>query len=96
MSDLENILQKDELHIIKILIEDVNLIVRCGNTYGKAFTTNTGVPQGDCLSPIFFILYLAKAINEEELYKQPLPTPQKGKTQIHQTYKKSIRSEICR
>ena len=90
MSDLENILQKDELHIIKNLIEDVNLIVRCGNTYGKAFTTNTGVPQRDCLSPIFFILYLAKAINEEELYKQPPPTPQKGKHKYIKPTKKVL------
>ena len=80
LSDLENILQKDELHIIKLLIEDVNLIVRCGNTYGKTFNTNTGIPQGDCLSPIFFILYLAKALkNEKDLYEQPIPTPQKSK-----------------
>ena len=79
ITDLENILHKDELHIIKLLIEDINLIVRCGNTYGATFNTNTGVPQGDCLSPIFFILYLAKAINEKDLYQKPIPTPQKGK-----------------
>ena len=67
------------IHIIKLLIEDINLIVRCGNTYGKAFNTNTGIPQGDCLSPIFFILYLAKVLNEKVLYEVPVPTPQKGK-----------------
>ena len=60
---LEEILEKDELHIMKLLINDVQFIVRCGEHKGTPFTTNIGTPQGDCLSPILFILYLAKALN---------------------------------
>ena len=51
---IEPILDKDELHLIKILIEDVTLQVKIGKTTvtGEEITTNIGVPQGDCLSPI--------------------------------------------
>ena len=30
------------------------------------FTTNIGVPRGDCLSPILFVIYLADALKESE------------------------------
>ena len=63
MEDLRRILNADELHLIKILVEDVQLAVRIGNTIGKSFVTNVGTPQGDCISPILFTLYLANALN---------------------------------
>ncbi len=47
--------------MIKILVEDVKLIVRVGNNLGNKITTNIGVPQGDCLSPILFIIHLASS-----------------------------------
>ena len=56
---LEEVLEKDELHMMKILIEDVSLRVRIGKSIGNEINTNEGVPQGDCLSPILFIVYLA-------------------------------------
>jgi hypothetical protein len=43
-------------------MEDVALQVRNGNILGKSFKTNLGIPQGDCLSPVLFTLYLAKAL----------------------------------
>ena len=61
---LRQILTPAELHIIKILIQDIKLKVRIGKETSDDFTTKMGVPQGDCLSPILFTLYLAKALKE--------------------------------
>ena len=77
LSDLKMIVDDDELHILKLLIDDVRLVVKCGNSLGVEFSTNVGVPQGDCLSPILFILYLSKALLQDSLYKQPVESPQK-------------------
>lgn len=79
--DLEKILNDDDLHMITILLKDVRLMTRCGHTHGQFFKTNTGVPQGDCLSPVLFTLYLAKALehvdeessntNHDHTYSKP-------------------------
>ena len=70
--DLQSILNEDELHMITILLKDVRLKTRCGKTTGEYFKTNIGVPQGDCLSPILFTLYLAKALEEKPNQKVDL------------------------
>ena len=54
LEDLKQIVDDDELHLLKLLLDDVELTVRCGSTKGIPFKTNRGVPQGDCMSPIFF------------------------------------------
>ncbi len=59
--DLRNVLDKGELHMITMLLKEVRLQVKCRKTMGEQFSTNIGVPQGDCLSPVLFTLYLAKA-----------------------------------
>ena len=51
----------DELHIIKLLVENVTLHVKVGIKIRNDIKTNIGVPQGHCLSPILFITYLAEA-----------------------------------
>ena len=61
LEDLKQILEHDELHLIKIMLE-VELSVKCGRSEGKHFQTDIGVPQGDGLSANEFTLYLAKAL----------------------------------
>ncbi len=65
MEDLRKILTPGELHMVKILVEDVELLVRIGRETSEPFNTKMGVPHGDCLSPILFTLYLAKALEEK-------------------------------
>ena len=64
--DLSDFLEEDELHMISILLKDVTLQVRIGKHTGPEFITNVGVPQGDCLSPVLFTIYLARAMKGEE------------------------------
>jgi len=64
---LSEILDQDELHIIKLLTEDVILKVKIEEELGEEIITDTGVPQGDCMSALLFILYLAHALN----YRKP-------------------------
>ena len=66
LEDLRSILDADELHLIKVLIEDVTIAVKIKEKTGKPFVTNIGTPQGDCLSPTLFTLYLAKALQENQ------------------------------
>ena len=64
---LQKILMKEELYLMKALLNDVQYSVKNGKFIGKEFSTNTGVPQGDCLSAVLFTLYLAKTLNDEEV-----------------------------
>ena len=72
--------------MVKILLEGVQLCVRRGQTIGDKFKTNLGVPQGDCLSPVLFILYLSKAFDyhpelEDHNYNTKPPEKPTGNTQ---------------
>ena len=62
LEDLREILQPDELHLCKLLTENVQFSVKVEKEISEPFTTKQGIAQGDCLSAIFFILYLAKAL----------------------------------
>ena len=64
LKDLEGILEPDELHLMHILINSVELYVKINNiTSSNPIHTNTGICQGDCLSAILFIYYLAKSLS---------------------------------
>ena len=67
MNILEGILTKCELHMMSLLINDVVLNIRIGKETGTDILTEIGICQGDCLSALLFILYLAYAL-------KPLPT----------------------
>lgn len=71
MEDLDKIVGRDELHILKLLVHDVKLQIKNDKTIGEQFNTNKGVPQGDCLSPILFTFYLANALRKDkDSYKE--------------------------
>ena len=61
---LEKILLPEELHLLHLLTNNVKLKVRVGSDYSEDFTTIIGIMQGDCLSAVLFIFYLAKALDE--------------------------------
>ena len=65
MELVETILDHDETHMMKVLIKDVKFSVRIGKEFCEKITTNITVPQGDCLSPISFLLYIAHALKTE-------------------------------
>ena len=62
MELFETILDPDETHMMKLLLKDIKLSVRRGKEHGEKITKNIGVPQGDCMSPILFTLYLSNAL----------------------------------
>ena len=101
ITDMRTIMDPDELHMIKVLMEGVQLCVRRGRETGERFTTNTGVSQRDCLSPVLFILYLAKAfshqteLNDHNYHlKSPEPPPPTSTHLIDHAYNKPINSII--
>ena len=63
INDLTSVIDKDELHLVKKLME-VELAANSGNHLSEYFTTDTGVPQRDCMSANEFTFYLAKTINK--------------------------------
>ena len=61
LKDLQEVLEPDEMHMMAILISDVVLTVKVGKELGEQFKTEVGIAQGDCLSAVLFIFYLAKS-----------------------------------
>ena len=59
LTQLEEILNEVEMRLMYLLITDVVLNVRLGTKTGEEIQTNIGVAQGDCLSALLFIFYLA-------------------------------------
>ena len=69
MNTLEEheIATEDELRILQYLVSETTLQVKIGETYGTRFNTIIGVPQGDALSPLLFLIYLEKIIRTAKL-----------------------------
>ncbi len=53
---LKEIVGEDEIHMMNL---------------GNKFTINIGVPQGDCLRPILFIIHLAAALRQSNNVGMP-------------------------
>ena len=62
INELSNILERDELHLVNILL-NTELQVRISSEESDFFATDTGIPQGDGYSAQEFTYYLAKALN---------------------------------
>ena len=63
LEKLETILDESEMRTMNHLINNVKLKVRVGRSLGEEILTNIGVAQGDCLSALLFIFYLAKFVD---------------------------------
>ena len=93
MSDLQQVLNPDELHLLSILIYDVNLKVKIGTNFGEVINTEVGIAQGDCLSAVLFIYYLANSLNitAQEIEHSYSKTPEENilptEHQDHNYYK---------
>ena len=72
IKDLEHILNKDEIHLTALLLENVELAVKLQNIIGEKFVTNIGSPQGDAASALFFIINLALALKAPSEHEKVL------------------------
>ena len=70
--ELQEVLEEDEMHLISILTNRPKVQVKIGNSTGNIFEILVGIIQGDVLSGILFIFYLAKCL------KIPIKTKMKG------------------
>ena len=59
---LKEVLQPDELHLLSILTNRPLITVSLDGVRGEDFITFVGICQGDCLSAVLFIFYLACAL----------------------------------
>ena len=62
LTDLQEVLQPDEMHMMAVLTSDVVLTVKVGKELGEQIKTEVGIAQGDCLSAVLFIFNLAKSL----------------------------------
>ncbi len=69
---LEKILQSDELHLLSILTNRSTIRIRINEEFGETFETYLGIMQGDCLSAVLFIFYLAEYFAENNENKAAL------------------------
>ena len=76
LSDLQEVLEPDEMHMMAILISDVVLTVKVGKELGEQFKTEVGIAQGDCLSAVLFIFYLAKSLTPNRECIEPVASRQ--------------------
>ena len=72
LEELQEVLDLDEMYLISVLTNRPKIKVKIGNSLGEAFDTLVGIMQGDVLSAILFIFYLAKCL------KHPIKTRMKG------------------
>lgn len=61
---LEEILDEDEIRLIRLLLQGTALTLRSGRDFLSPFESTSGTPQGDSLSPVLFVVYLEAALRD--------------------------------
>ena len=59
---LENVIEPDELQMIKVLLNKTSLTIKMKGVTAKPFETNVGSPQGDGLGGDLFTVYFEHAL----------------------------------
>lgn len=73
MQVMDTIVDADEGRMIRLLLVNTTLYISINDTTGTPFTTITGTPQGDSLSPLLFVCYLEAALRDVRAHLQPAP-----------------------
>jgi hypothetical protein len=61
---IEQISSVDVARLVRILMSNTTCRVTVKNILGPAFETTIGIPQGDGLSPVLFVIYLEAAMRD--------------------------------
>ena len=71
---VENILNEDELRILRVLLADTTLEIKIQNAEACPFTSNIGSPQGDSISGPLFTIYLNHALQQirNKMQEEPI------------------------
>ena len=72
ITDLQSVLEPDETHLLSVLTNRPIISIFLDGEKGDGFETYVGICQGDCLSAVLFIFYLACALKEspdEQVFK---------------------------
>ena len=70
LTELEQVLNPDEMHILALLTNRPKIQIKLNEETSEEFQSYQGICQGDCLSAVLFIFYLARALKDE-----PIPSP---------------------
>ena len=65
--DLKQILNPDELCLIHLLLDNVEIAVKLENELGELYKSLIGSLQGDAVSALFFIIYLATILRKSKI-----------------------------
>ena len=77
---LKNILDEDEIRMIRFLLTNTTLEIKMANVKTKPFESNMGSPQGDGLSGVLFTVYFEVSLI---------------KVRLSIEYTKSLSNSIC-
>jgi hypothetical protein len=65
IDELQKVLEPDETYLLGVLTNRPLISIFLNGEKGEGFDTYVGICQGDCMSAILFIFYLACALEEE-------------------------------